>query len=242
MKDIILFIDELHMLVGAGAAEGSMDASNMLKPMLARGELHCVGATTTTEYRKYIEKDAALARRFQPVLVNEPTPEDTISILRGLKEKYEVHHGITIQDASLVAAARMADRYITDRFLPDKAIDLMDEAASRLRMQQESKPENIENIDREIITLKMEVEGMLGTLCCHSHHNSLTHTHTLSLSPHCLSWLSLYMMSMVPSLYFSLSVCVCLCVCPPLFSLCPSLSSLSLPTSLSLVLLVFLFA
>jgi len=160
MKDVILFIDELHMLVGAGAAEGSMDASNMLKPMLARGELHCVGATTTTEYRKHIEKDAALARRFQPVLVNEPTPDDTISILRGLKERYEVHHGITIQDASLVAAARLADRYITDRFLPDKAIDLMDEAASRLRLQQESKPENIEMIDREIVTLKMEAEAL----------------------------------------------------------------------------------
>eukprot|EP00012_Vannella_robusta_P011850 CAMPEP_0206199960 /NCGR_PEP_ID=MMETSP0166-20121206/10577_1 /ASSEMBLY_ACC=CAM_ASM_000260 /TAXON_ID=95228 /ORGANISM="Vannella robusta, Strain DIVA3 518/3/11/1/6" /LENGTH=719 /DNA_ID=CAMNT_0053618171 /DNA_START=126 /DNA_END=2285 /DNA_ORIENTATION=- len=158
--EVVLFIDELHTLVGAGAAEGAMDASNMLKPMLARGELHCVGATTIKEYRKYIEKDAALARRFQPVLVSEPNIEDTISILRGLKEKYEVHHGITFQDASLVAAAELSSRYIQDRFLPDKAIDLMDEAASRLRLQQESKPEDIENLDRRIITIKIEIEAL----------------------------------------------------------------------------------
>ena len=159
--EVILFIDELHTLVGAGASEGgSMDASNMLKPMLARGELHCVGATTIKEYRKYIEKDAALARRFQPVLVTEPNVEDTISILRGLKEKYEVHHGITFQDSSLVAAAELSSRYIQDRFLPDKAIDLMDEAASRLRLQQESKPEEIEMLDRRIITLKIEIEAL----------------------------------------------------------------------------------
>jgi len=158
--NVILFIDELHMLVGAGASQGSMDASNLLKPMLARGELHCIGATTTSEYRKYIEKDAALARRFQSVLVSEPTVDDTISILRGLKEKYEVHHGITFDDSALGAAARLSDRYITDRFLPDKAIDLMDEAASRLRLQQESKPEDIENLDRRIITLKIEEEAL----------------------------------------------------------------------------------
>eukprot|EP00339_Tiarina_fusa_P012903 CAMPEP_0117000006 /NCGR_PEP_ID=MMETSP0472-20121206/2504_1 /TAXON_ID=693140 ORGANISM="Tiarina fusus, Strain LIS" /NCGR_SAMPLE_ID=MMETSP0472 /ASSEMBLY_ACC=CAM_ASM_000603 /LENGTH=752 /DNA_ID=CAMNT_0004699579 /DNA_START=59 /DNA_END=2318 /DNA_ORIENTATION=+ len=158
--EVVLFIDELHTLVGAGAAEGAMDASNMLKPMLARGELHCVGATTIKEYRKYIEKDAALARRFQPVLINEPNIEDSISILRGLKEKYEVHHGITFQDAALVAAAELSSRYVQDRFLPDKAIDLMDEAASRLRLQQESKPENIENLDRQIITIKIEIEAL----------------------------------------------------------------------------------
>ncbi len=132
---IILFIDEMHTLVGAGKADGAMDASNLLKPALARGELHCVGATTLDEYRKYVEKDAALARRFQPVYVSEPTVEDTISILRGLKEKYELHHGVRITDAALVAAATLSNRYITDRFLPDKAIDLIDEAASRLRMQ-----------------------------------------------------------------------------------------------------------
>jgi len=158
--EIVLFIDELHTLVGAGAAEGSMDASNMLKPMLARGELHCVGATTINEYRKYIEKDAALARRFQPVLVTEPTVDDTVSILRGLKERYEVHHGITFQDSALVAAAELSSRYIQDRFLPDKAIDLMDEAASRLRLQQESKPEDIEALDRRAITLKIEIEAL----------------------------------------------------------------------------------
>ena len=139
--EIILFIDELHNLVGAGKAEGAMDASNMLKPALARGELHCVGATTLDEYRKHIEKDAALARRFQPVFVSEPTVEDTISILRGIKEKYEVHHGVRITDGAIVAAATLSHRYITDRFLPDKAIDLIDEAAARLRMQVDSKPE-----------------------------------------------------------------------------------------------------
>ena len=139
--EIILFIDEMHTLVGAGKADGAMDASNLLKPALARGELHCVGATTLDEYRKHVEKDAALARRFQPLMVEEPTVEDTISILRGIKEKYELHHGVDISDAALVAAAQLSHRYITDRFLPDKAIDLMDEAASRLRMQVHSKPE-----------------------------------------------------------------------------------------------------
>ena len=139
--EIVLFIDELHTLVGAGKAEGAMDASNMLKPALARGELHCVGATTLDEYRKHIEKDAALARRFQPVFVGEPTVEDTISILRGIKEKYEVHHGVRITDGAIVAAATLSHRYITDRFLPDKAIDLIDEAAARLRMQIDLKPE-----------------------------------------------------------------------------------------------------
>jgi ATP-dependent Clp protease ATP-binding subunit ClpB len=157
---IILFIDELHTLVGAGAAEGSMDASNLLKPALARGELHCVGATTLNEYRKYIEKDAALARRFQPVFVSEPTVEDTISILRGLKEKYEVHHGVRITDAAIVAAATLSNRYITDRFLPDKAIDLMDEAGSRLRMQVDSKPEKLDELDRRIMQLKIEREAL----------------------------------------------------------------------------------
>jgi ATP-dependent Clp protease ATP-binding subunit ClpB len=157
---IILFIDELHTLVGAGAAEGSMDASNMLKPALARGELHCVGATTLDEYRKRIEKDAALARRFQPVFVSEPTVEDTISILRGLKEKYELHHGVRITDGAIVAAATLSNRYITDRFLPDKAIDLVDEAASRLRMEVDSKPEEIDELDRKIIQLKIEREAL----------------------------------------------------------------------------------
>ena len=158
--DVILFIDELHTLVGAGAAEGSMDASNLLKPALARGHLHCLGATTLDEYRKYIEKDAALARRFQAVFVSEPTVEDTISILRGLKEKYELHHGITISDAALVAAATLSNRYITDRFLPDKAIDLMDEASSRLRMQVDSKPEALDEVDRKLIQLKIEREAL----------------------------------------------------------------------------------
>jgi ATP-dependent Clp protease ATP-binding subunit ClpB len=154
--NIILFIDEMHTLVGAGKAEGAMDASNLLKPALARGELHCVGATTLDEYRKHVEKDAALARRFQPVFVNEPTVEDTISILRGLKEKYEVHHGVRITDSAIVAAAQLSNRYITDRFLPDKAIDLMDEAASRLRMQIDSKPEELDELDRKIIQFKIE--------------------------------------------------------------------------------------
>lgn len=158
--DIILFIDELHTLVGAGKADGAMDASNMLKPALARGELHCVGATTLDEYRKYIEKDAALARRFQPVFVAEPNVNDTISILRGLKEKYEVHHGVRITDAAIVAAATLSNRYITDRFLPDKAIDLIDEAASRLRMEVESKPEEIDEVDRKLIQLKVEREAL----------------------------------------------------------------------------------
>jgi len=158
--EIVLFIDELHTLVGAGAAEGAMDASNMLKPALARGELHCVGATTLDEYRKRVEKDAALARRFQPVFVAEPTVEDSISILRGLKEKYELHHGVRITDSALVAAATLSHRYITDRFLPDKAIDLVDESASRLRMALDSKPEAIDELDRRLIQLKIEREAM----------------------------------------------------------------------------------
>ncbi len=158
--EIVLFIDELHTLVGAGKAEGAMDASNMLKPALARGELHCVGATTLDEYRKHIEKDAALARRFQPVFVSEPNVADTISILRGLKEKYELHHGVRITDGAIVAAATLSNRYITDRFLPDKAIDLIDEAASRLRMEVDSKPEEIDELDRRIIQLKIEREAL----------------------------------------------------------------------------------
>ncbi|HEX7874109.1 MAG TPA: ATP-dependent chaperone ClpB [Sphingobium sp.] len=157
---IVLFIDEMHTLIGAGKGDGAMDASNLLKPALARGELHCIGATTLDEYRKYVEKDPALQRRFQPVFVGEPTVEDTISILRGLKEKYELHHGVRITDSALVSAATLSNRYITDRFLPDKAIDLMDEAASRLRMEVESKPEEIENLDRRIIQLKIEREAL----------------------------------------------------------------------------------
>ncbi len=157
---IILFIDEMHTLVGAGKADGAMDASNLLKPALARGELHCVGATTLDEYRKHVEKDAALARRFQPVFVSEPSVEDSISILRGIKEKYEQHHGVRIQDAALVAAATLSNRYITDRFLPDKAIDLMDEASARLRMQVDSKPEELDTLDREIVRLKIEGEAL----------------------------------------------------------------------------------
>jgi len=157
---IVLFIDEMHTLVGAGKTDGAMDASNLLKPALARGELHCVGATTLDEYRKYIEKDAALARRFQPVFVAEPTVEDTVSILRGLKEKYEVHHGVRISDSAIVAAATLSNRYITDRFLPDKAIDLIDEAASRVRMAVDSKPEALDEIDRRLVQLKIEREAL----------------------------------------------------------------------------------
>ena len=158
--DIILFIDEMHTLVGAGKADGAMDASNLLKPALARGELHCIGATTLDEYRKHVEKDAALARRFQPVFVGEPSVEDTISILRGIKEKYELHHGVRITDSALVAAATLSNRYITDRFLPDKAIDLVDEASSRLRMQVDSKPEELDAIDRDLMRLKIEREAL----------------------------------------------------------------------------------
>ncbi len=158
--EIILFIDEMHTLIGAGKADGAMDAANMIKPALARGELHCIGATTLNEYRQYVEKDAALARRFQPLMVSEPSLEDTVSILRGIKEKYELHHGVRISDSALVAAANLSSRYITDRFLPDKAIDLMDEAASRLRMQVDSKPENLDALDREILQKQIEVEAL----------------------------------------------------------------------------------
>jgi ATP-dependent Clp protease ATP-binding subunit ClpB len=157
---IVLFIDEMHTLVGAGKAEGAMDASNLLKPALARGELHCIGATTLDEFKKHVEKDAALARRFQPVYISEPSVEDTISILRGLKEKYEAHHGVRITDGALVAAATLSHRYITDRFLPDKAIDLVDEASARLKMQVDSKPEELDNLDREIVRLKIEQEAL----------------------------------------------------------------------------------
>ncbi len=158
--EIILFIDEMHTLVGAGKADGAMDAANLIKPALARGELHCIGATTLDEYRKYVEKDAALARRFQPIVVEEPTVSDTISILRGIKDKYEMHHGVRISDAALVAAATLSHRYITDRFLPDKAIDLMDEAASRLRMEVDSKPEELDALDRSILQLQIEAEAL----------------------------------------------------------------------------------
>src|SRR5690348_3642991 len=158
--EIILFIDEMHTLVGAGKADGAMDASNLLKPALARGELHCIGATTLDEYKKHVEKDPALARRFQPIYVDEPSVEDTISILRGLREKYEAHHKVKIADAALVAAATLSHRYITDRFLPDKAIDLVDEAAARLRMQIDSKPEELDTLDREIVRMKIEEEAL----------------------------------------------------------------------------------
>jgi ATP-dependent Clp protease ATP-binding subunit ClpB len=150
----------MHTLVGAGKADGAMDAANLIKPALARGELHCVGATTLDEYRKHVEKDAALARRFQPLMVEEPTVEDTISILRGIKEKYELHHGVRISDSALVAAATLSHRYITDRFLPDKAIDLMDEAASRLRMEVDSKPEELDALDRQILQMQIEAEAL----------------------------------------------------------------------------------
>src|SRR5437588_604342 len=158
--DIILFIDEMHTLVGAGKAEGAMDASNLLKPALARGELHCVGATTLDEYRKHVEKDAALARRFQPVFISQPTVEDTISILRGLKEKYELHHGVRITDGAIVAAATLSNRYLTDRFLPDKAIDLIDEAAARIKIEIDSKPEVLDRLDRRLIQLRIEREAV----------------------------------------------------------------------------------
>lgn len=158
--EIILFIDELHTIVGAGASEGAVDASNLLKPALARGELRTIGATTLDEYRKYIEKDAALERRFQPVMVSEPSVEDTIAILRGLKERYEVHHGVRITDAAIVAAATLSDRYISDRFLPDKAVDLVDEAAARLKIELDSMPTEIDQIEREAMQLEMERQAL----------------------------------------------------------------------------------
>ena len=157
---MILFIDELHTVVGAGKAEGAMDAGNLLKPMLARGELHCIGATTLDEYRKHIEKDAALERRFQPVMVDQPTVEDTISILRGLKERYEVHHGVRIKDSALVAAAVLSDRYISDRFLPDKAIDLVDESAAKLRTEIDSMPTKLDEMLRRVMQLEIERQAL----------------------------------------------------------------------------------
>ena len=158
--EIILFIDEMHTLVGAGKTDGALDASNLLKPALARGELHCIGATTLDEYRKYVEKDAALARRFQPIMIEAPSVQDSISILRGIKEKYELHHGVKISDSSLVSAATLSDRYISDRFLPDKAIDLVDEAASRLRMEVYSKPEELDALDRDILQKEIEIMAL----------------------------------------------------------------------------------
>ncbi len=158
--EIILFLDEMHTIIGAGAAEGAMDASNMLKPMLARGELHLIGATTLDEYHKHIEKDPALERRFQPVVVEEPSVEDTISILRGLKERYEVHHGVRITDAAVLAAATLSQRYISDRFLPDKAIDLIDEAAARLRTEIDSKPQALDEVDRQVMQLEIERQAL----------------------------------------------------------------------------------
>ncbi|MCW8798470.1 MAG: AAA family ATPase, partial [Prosthecochloris sp.] len=158
--EVILFIDELHLLVGAGSAEGAVDAANILKPALARGELRCIGATTLDEYRKYIEKDAALERRFQTVIVDQPSVEDTISILRGLKEKYEIHHGVRVKDSAIVAAAELSNRYISDRFLPDKAIDLIDEASSRLRLEIDSDPEELDRVNREIRRLEIEREAL----------------------------------------------------------------------------------
>lgn len=157
---MLLFIDEIHTIVGAGKTEGSMDAGNMLKPMLARGELHCIGATTLDEYRKYIEKDQALERRFQPVMVDEPSVEDTISILRGIKERYEVYHGVKITDAALVAAATLSDRYISDRFLPDKAIDLIDEACASVKTQLDSMPEELDELNRKIMQLTIEESAL----------------------------------------------------------------------------------